>query len=112
MVLLAGAGTYRGVDRTLGVRGGGPRAAIRLDGLAPSDERVAYVVGAEISVGGFYKYPFYAPDLHLYRTAAPVWERGVPWIMASPTRADIQAAGYEIVWTDPNADQGLWRSTR
>lgn len=112
MVLLAGAGTYRGVDRTLGVRGGDPRAAIRLDGLAPSDERVAYVVGAEVSVGGFYKYPFYAPDLHLYRTTAPVWERGVRWIMASPTRADIQAAGYEIVWTDPNADQGLWRSTR
>lgn len=112
MVLLAGAGTYRGVDRTLGVRGGDPRAAIRLDGLAPSDERVAYVVGPEVSGKGFYRYPFYAPDLHLYRTAAPVWKRGVPWIMASPTRADIQAAGYEIVWTDPNADHALWRSTR
>ena len=112
VLVLAGVGTYRGVDLTLEPRAGDPRAAIRLDGIVRSDEQVAYVVDPSISLQGFYRYPFYAPDLHLYRTSAPVWNRGVPWIMASPTRADIQAAGYEIVWTDPNSDQGLWRSTR
>lgn len=106
---LSTVGLGRAVNEASGPRKGDTRLAVALDDILEPTDRVAYLVGPGISPGGFFKYPFYAQDLHLYRAEGEVWLDGVPWIMASPDRPDVAAAGYRRVWTAPSGVNSLWR---
>ncbi|CAN5511551.1 hypothetical protein BH10ACT1_BH10ACT1_28240 [soil metagenome] len=110
VVALAALGTYRGVLPTRGERMGDSRAAEQLTELVGPQDRVAYLVGPAGQVQGFYRYPFYAPDLRLYRTELPVWEQGVPFVMAPTGLVALPAAGYVAIWTDPVARVSLWQA--
>lgn len=105
---LAAVGLHRGLADTTGPRPGDPRSAAAIDALVDPDDRVAYLLEPGRTVGGFFRYPFYAEDLRMYRTSAQVWLQQVPWIMAPPARVEIAAAGYDLVWADPNGSNGLW----
>lgn len=105
---LAAVGLHRGLAETTGPRSGDPRSAAVLDTLVDPGDQVAYHLEPGRSVGGFFRYPFYAEDLRMYWTSAAVWRQGVPWIMAPPDHAEIRAAGYDLLWEDPGGSNGLW----
>lgn len=109
VAVLAALGLHRGLAETTGPRTGDPRRAAIIDTLVEPDDRVAYLLEPGRTVGGFFRYPFYADDLRMYWTSAEVWRQQVPWIMAPPDRSEIAAAGYDLVWEDPGGSNGLWR---
>ena len=104
-------GAARGVAVTTGPREGDPRAATELRDLVPEGEVVAVVADPSIPKQAFFRFPFYAPDLRLHRTADPVWTGGSQrWILAPLDFEPVQLAGYRVVWTDPVSSQTLWRA--
>lgn len=103
-------GAARAIERTDGVRDNDPRAAASLVDLVDDSDRVAFLVDPPVGRSGFFRYPFYAPQLRLYRTDEPVWRQGAPWVMAAGEQVPLLEAGYRPVWVDPVSGQRLWRA--
>jgi hypothetical protein len=111
-VLLAVAvpvGIGRSAERYATDRGARVTSTEALRDLLGPDDEVVFALGAGAGVQGFYRYPFYDEDLRFYddRDAHP-WDDGHELVMAPLASDGAAAAGYRVMWVDPNSPNALW----